>query len=124
MTRLVWCCVVGVLDTACCALQAVERLVAEVAGLAVDDAVDDAGRDAGHAVADAVDVATPAAEDKLGAPAVKQGASGTKKPSVSRNKACPCGSGRKYKNCCLPAKQAAARREQTGETMQVQTLAI
>src|SRR4051812_29351116 len=27
---------------------------------------------------------------------------------VGRNDLCPCGSGRKYKKCCLPAQQAAA----------------
>jgi hypothetical protein len=25
----------------------------------------------------------------------------TKSPSVSRKSSCPCGSGKKYKNCCL-----------------------
>jgi tetratricopeptide (TPR) repeat protein len=29
---------------------------------------------------------------------------------VHRNAPCPCGSGRKYKRCCLPADQEAARR--------------
>ncbi|KAK9831129.1 hypothetical protein WJX74_004441 [Apatococcus lobatus] len=34
----------------------------------------------------------------------------------ARNKPCPCGSGRRYKTCCLPAKAAASRRgESTGE---------
>lgn len=27
---------------------------------------------------------------------------------IGRNQSCPCGSGRKYKHCCLPAQQAGA----------------
>jgi len=30
---------------------------------------------------------------------------------IGRNAPCPCGSGRKYKKCCLAADEAAARRE-------------
>ena len=29
-------------------------------------------------------------------------------PTVGRNQACPCGSGKKYKRCCLPADEARA----------------
>ena len=29
-------------------------------------------------------------------------------PKVARNQACPCGSGKKYKRCCLPGDEAAA----------------
>lgn len=32
------------------------------------------------------------------------------RPSVSRNRACPCGSGRKYKRCCLAEGERAARK--------------
>jgi uncharacterized protein YecA (UPF0149 family) len=29
-------------------------------------------------------------------------------PKIGRNQACPCGSGKKYKHCCLGKSQAAA----------------
>lgn len=32
-------------------------------------------------------------------------------PKTSRNSSCPCGSGRKYKKCCLPKEQQAAFRD-------------
>jgi len=42
---------------------------------------------------------------------VAQGQAGERKPA--RNKACPCGSNQKYKNCCgaVAAAAAAARRQ-------------
>lgn len=33
----------------------------------------------------------------------------------ARGRACPCGSGRKYKHCCKAAKGAAARKQQAAE---------
>jgi len=30
-------------------------------------------------------------------------------PKIGRNAPCPCGSGQKYKKCCLPGEEAAAR---------------
>lgn len=39
-------------------------------------------------------------------------------PAVGRNEPCPCGSGKKYKRCCLAQEQAAAataQRAQAGE---------
>ena len=39
------------------------------------------------------------------------------RPRVARNAPCPCGSGRKYKNCCLPADEAEhANRRHPGDT--------
>ena len=35
----------------------------------------------------------------------------TKKRKPARNRECPCGSGKRYKNCCGPVQAAAARRE-------------
>lgn len=32
-------------------------------------------------------------------------------PTVRRNDACPCGSGRKYKNCCMRQDRVSASRE-------------
>lgn len=49
----------------------------------------------------------------------------TKRPT--RNGNCPCGSKRKYKNCCLPAKQASARNIDQAAQLQgdvIQTLQI
>jgi len=38
-------------------------------------------------------------------------------PAVGRNAPCPCGSGRKYKKCCLPAvADARAPHPEKGET--------
>lgn len=34
-------------------------------------------------------------------------------PKVGRNDPCPCGSGQKYKRCCLKARQDARRRLET-----------
>ena len=34
-------------------------------------------------------------------------------PSVGRNEPCPCGSGRKYKHCCLDKDEARARTART-----------
>jgi hypothetical protein len=34
-------------------------------------------------------------------------------PSVGRNEPCPCGSGRKYKHCCLDKDEAKARTART-----------
>jgi len=35
--------------------------------------------------------------------------------TVERNDPCPCGSGRKYKNCCMRKEQTASNRQQTAE---------
>jgi len=35
---------------------------------------------------------------------------------VGRNDPCPCGSGRKYKNCCMRKEQAAGSRQQTADS--------
>ena len=41
------------------------------------------------------------------------------KSKIGRNDPCPCGSGKKYKKCCLPKEQqrsvAAARKDETDE---------
>ncbi len=37
-----------------------------------------------------------------------------KKPKVGRNDPCPCGSGKKYKNCCMNKDLAAERQEHAG----------
>jgi hypothetical protein len=34
---------------------------------------------------------------------------------VGRNDACPCGSGRKYKNCCMRKEQSAGSSQQAAE---------
>jgi hypothetical protein len=36
-------------------------------------------------------------------------------PSVGRNEPCPCGSGRKYKQCCLDKDEAKARKARAKE---------
>jgi sRNA-binding protein len=36
-------------------------------------------------------------------------------PSVGRNEPCPCGSGRKYKQCCLDKDEAEARKARAKE---------
>jgi hypothetical protein len=36
-------------------------------------------------------------------------------PSVGRNEPCPCGSGRKYKQCCLDKDEAKARQARAKE---------
>ena len=40
---------------------------------------------------------------------------GTTAGQVGRNDPCPCGSGRKYKNCCMRKEQTASNRQQTAE---------
>ncbi|MBO9323855.1 MAG: SEC-C domain-containing protein, partial [Roseiflexus sp.] len=42
-------------------------------------------------------------------------------PAVGRNDPCPCGSGKKYKQCCLP-REEAARAEQLRLRRAVDTL--
>jgi len=42
--------------------------------------------------------------------------------NVGRNDPCPCGSGKKYKRCCLPLHEAAGRERQRDEPVTLQEL--
>ena len=41
--------------------------------------------------------------------------------NIGRNDSCPCGSGRKFKKCCLRAAQAAVNDEQVGNSIELPT---